>query len=293
MGIIPILFGHIWKNNMKTIVVTGATSGIGLEVARELLKQGHRVISGTRNMYNAENVRAALIKDTKNTYFDFYQVDFANFESVKQFAKNIEANYDRLDILINNAGTWEIVFQETVNGIETNLQVNHLSPMLLTLWLIPMLSKSRNSRIVNTSSGAHRRDILNLEDPEFRKTPYDGVASYSQSKLLNILFSLELTNRLQNTGITVNTVHPGYVKSSLFDKMGVRNWEGVPTADKGAQSALYAALSKDMEGVSGRYLYLNQEDYNLSLMAQDKFLALESWNLSMQYLRNFLPEIVV
>ncbi len=290
MDIIQILYGHTWKNNMKTIIVTGATSGVGMEIARELLRLGHRVISGARNMDKAEKVKAALIHDTKNTSLDFFQADFGNFESVKEFAGNIEANYEKLDILINNAGTWEMGFQETVNGIETNLQVNHLSPMLLTLSLFPMLSNTAKSRIVNTSSGAHRRDILNLEDLEFRKTPYNGIASYSQSKLLNILFSLELTNRLKNSGITVNTVHPGYVRSSLFDKMGFRDWEGVPEAKTGAQSALYAALSDDLEGVSGKYFYLNKEDPNISLMAQDKLVAAEAWKVSVEYLKDYLAE---
>jgi len=208
---------------MKTIALTGSTSGIGLEIARELLKQGHRIISGARNMQKAKLVKSELIEDTKNDKIEFYETDFASFKSVKQFAESIKNKYDAIDILINNAGTWEMEFQETFDGIETNLQVNHLSPMFLTLELIPLLKKSMHARIINTSSGAHRRDILNLDDLEFRKTVDDGVASYSQSKLLNILFSLELSERLGNTNITVNTVHPGYVKTSVFDKIVIRN----------------------------------------------------------------------
>jgi len=258
---------------MKTIVLTGATSGIGLEVARELLNQGHRVISGARNMQKAENVKSELIKDTTNSSIDFFETDFSNFASVKQLAYTIKNRYNAIDILINNAGTWEVEIKETANGIETNLQVNHLSPMLLTLELIPLLLKSKNSRIINTSSGAHRRDILNLNDLEFRTSQYNGVASYSQSKLLNILFSLELSNRLKQTNINVNTVHPGYVKTSLFDKMEVRNWDGIPDARIGAQSTLYAALSPEMEGVSGKYIYLNKEDPNISDLAKDNILA--------------------
>lgn len=278
---------------MKTIVVTGVTSGIGFEITRELLKQGHRVISGARNMKKARQVKAELIKNTENALIDFFEVDFANFESVKQFAGNISANYNAIDVLINNAGTWEVEFKETVNGIETNLQVNHLSPMLLTLELIPLLLKAKNARIINTSSGAHRRDILNLEDLEFRRSPYNGVASYSQSKLLNILFSIELTNRLKNTNIIVNTVHPGYVKTALFDKMGKRDWEGIPDASLGAKSALYAALSPDIEGTSGLYIYLDKQDSNLSAMATNKTLAIKAWDVSFNFLKDFtqFPEV--
>jgi NAD(P)-dependent dehydrogenase (short-subunit alcohol dehydrogenase family) len=276
---------------MKTIVLTGATSGIGLEIARELLKQGHWVISGARNMQKAKFVKSELIEDTKNDKIEFLETDFASFASVKQFAESIKNKYDAIDILINNAGTWEVKFQETFDGIETNLQVNHLSPMFLTLELIPLLKKSMHARIINTSSGAHRRVILNLDDMEFRKTVYDGVASYSQSKLLNILFSLELSERLGNTNITVNTVHPGYVKTSLFDKMGIRNWDGVPDAKLGAKSALFAALSPEIEGFSKRYFYLDKEDSNLSLMAQDKKLASQIWAISIPYFKDFVDDI--
>jgi NAD(P)-dependent dehydrogenase (short-subunit alcohol dehydrogenase family) len=272
---------------MKTIVVTGATSGIGLEVAKELLNQGHRLISGARNMQKAENTKAELIESTGNDLIEFYETDFADFASVIQFAEHIKANYNSLDVLINNAGTWEMEFIETANGIETNLQVNHLSPMLLTLELIPLLQKTAGSRIVNTSSGAHRRDILNLDDLEFRKSRYNGIFSYSQSKLLNLLFSLELKKRLADFDITVNTVHPGYVKTSLFDKMGARDWNGVPDAKLGAQSAVYAALSPEMAGVSGKYIYLSREDQNLSLLAQDEILAYKVWSLSLNYLIDF------
>lgn len=122
---------------------------------------------------------------------------------------------------------------------------------------------------------------------EFRNKAFDGVASYSQSKLLNILFSLELSGKLNNTSITVNTVHPGYVKTALFDKMGKRDWAGIPDAALGAQSALFAALSPELDGVSGKYLYLNNEDSNLSGMAQDKTLAIKAWVLSLNFLKDF------
>jgi retinol dehydrogenase-13 len=275
---------------MKTIVVTGATSGIGLEVAKELLNQGHRLISGARNMQKAENTKAELIESTGNDLIEFYETDFADFASVIQFAEHIKANYNSLDVLINNAGTWEMEFIETANVIETNLQVNHLSPMLLTLELIPLLLKTAGSRIINTSSGAHRRDILNLDDLEFKKSRYDGVFSYSQSKLLNILFSLELKKRLADFDITINTVNPGYVKTSLFDKMGVRDWNGVPSSRLGEQSALYAALSPEMAGISGKYIYLSNEDLNLSPLAQNEILAMKAWSISMSYLKDYTQQ---
>lgn len=276
---------------MKTIVLTGATSGIGMEIARELLIRGHQVISGARSIEKARKVEAGLIQSTGSTRIAFFETDFADFESVKRFADKINTTYSAIDVLINNAGTWEMEFIETKNSLETNLQVNHLSPMLLTLELLPSLLKSANARIINTSSGAHRRDILNFDDLAFRQRPYDGVATYSQSKLLNILFSLELSERLKQTNITVNTVHPGYVKTALFNKMGARSWDGISDARHGAQSALYAALSPELEGVTGRYFYLNNEDPNLSARAKDPMLAKKAWDLSFAYLKAFTDEL--
>ena len=273
---------------MKTIVLTGATSGIGKEVALQLLRSGHRVIANARDMIKADKVASELRKTSGNDNLVFFTGDFSDLRSVNEFADHIKADYSSIDVLINNAGTWEMKFNETKDGIETNLQVNHLSPMLLTLQLLPLLERSQNGRIVNTSSGAHRRNIIDLDDIEWRRKPYDGIATYSQSKLFNLLFSLKLTRLLDNTNITVNTVHPGYVRTSLFDKMGQRDWSGVPDAAQGARSALYAALSPELEGVSGKYIYLEKEDPGVSSLAKDEKLAEKLWSVSMSYISKYL-----
>jgi len=269
---------------MKTIVITGATSGIGKEVAIHLLKKGHRVISNTRNSSKSDRMKTELEKVTKDGELLFYEGDFSSFDSVRKFASKIRKNFRSVDILINNAGTWEMQFIETSDGVETNLQVNHLSPMLMTLELIPLLDASGNARIVNTSSGAHRRNIFDLDDPEWRNKEYDGIATYSQSKLFNILFSFHLEKMIRGKNITVNTVHPGLVRTELFNKMGPRDWSGVAGADHGARSALYAALSPEMEGVSGRYIYLENDDHNISEFAKDEYLAEKLWEISMRYI---------
>ena len=278
---------------MKTIVLTGATSGIGKEVALQLLRSGHRVIANARDMIKADKVASELRKTSGNDNLVFFTGDFADPRSVNEFADHIKADYSSIDVLINNAGTWEMKFNETKNGIETNFQVNHLSPMLLTLQLLPLLERSQNGRIVNTSSGAHRRNIIDLDDIEWRRKPYDGIATYSQSKLFNLLFSLKLTRLLDNTNITVNTVHPGYVRTSLFDKMGQRDWNGIPDAAHGARSALYAALSPELEGVSGKYIYLEIEDPGVSRLAKDEKLTEKLWSVSMNYISKYLSERLV
>ena len=283
---------------MKNIVVTGITSGIGKVVAQSLLSKGHTVIANARNTAKAELVKQELTAATGNGNLFFYEADFSSFVSVNRFAERIIVDFPYIDILINNAGTWEMKFIETYDGLETNFQVNHLSPMLLTLKLLPAFRKAEKARIVNTSSGAHRRNILDLEDPEWRTKNYDGIATYSQSKLLNLLFSLglqQLFTEKEWSNVTANTVHPGYVKSSLFDKMGQRDWTNVPNAEVGARSTLYAALSNDIEDVSGKYYYGHAEETNISTMATDESLAKRAWELSLKILsnKNALKEIAL
>lgn len=275
---------------MKTIVLTGATSGIGKEVALQLLLMGHRVIANARDLDKARQAASELQGKSGSNKLLFIKADLQDFNSVKNFAAAIGSESSSVDVLINNAGTWEMEFSRTKDGIETNLQVNHLSPMLLTLELLPMLEKSGNGRIINTSSMAHRRNICDFDDIEWLRKPYDGVATYSQSKLFNLLFSLHLKNRLVHMKTTVNTVHPGYVRTQLFNKMGVRNWDGIPDAAHGARSALFAALNPKLEGISGKYIYLENEENGISSLAKDEALAEKLWDVSMKYISGYLTK---
>jgi NAD(P)-dependent dehydrogenase (short-subunit alcohol dehydrogenase family) len=278
---------------MKTIVLTGATSGIGKEVALQLLRHGHRVISNARDLNKADLVASELKETSGNDKLLFLKADLADFSSVKAFADAIGTECSSVDILINNAGTWEMEFSMTKDGIETNLQVNHLSPMLLTLELLPLLEQAGSGRIVNTSSMAHRRNIYDFNDMEWTRKPYDGVATYSQSKLFNLLFSLHLKKLMVSQKTTVNTVHPGYVQTQLFNKMGARNWEGIPAAAYGARSTLFAALSPELEGISGKFFYLEQEEPAISSLAKDEALANELWEISMRYISGYLTKGIV
>lgn len=268
---------------MKKVLITGGTSGIGLELVKYFDKGNYQVYFTTRSQSKAD----ALIKEHKLKATP-YMVDFSSLQSVAELGKTLRADFSHLDILINNAGTWQMEFQETHDGIEMNFAVNHLAPMLLTLELMPLLKAASAGRIINTSSGAHRRDILQFEDIEFRQAPYNGIATYSQSKLCNILFSLHLSTLLKDTSTTVNTVHPGYVKSGLFDNMKARNWQGVPSSFEGARSAIYAAESPELEGVSGRYYFKEAEEPRLSALAQNSTAAEQLWQKSMPYLTSFL-----
>ena len=267
----------------QIVLITGGTSGIGEAIVRHFDDQeGYRVYFTARDEAKAR----ALTEDLKKS--QYLLMDFSRFETIVEAARELREQLPRLDILINNAGTWQMEFKETHDGVEMNFAVNHLAPMLLTLELLPALKESPAARVIHTSSGAHRRDILNLEDLEFREKPYNGIATYSQSKLCNLLFSLELKNHLAGSTVTTNTVHPGYVQSSLFENMGQRNWDNVPSSAQGARSAIYAATAPALAGVSGKYFYLEGEEQRLSPRATDADLARRLWALSERYLEPFL-----
>jgi NAD(P)-dependent dehydrogenase (short-subunit alcohol dehydrogenase family) len=271
----------------KTILITGATSGIGLAAAEMIAAQGHSVIFTARNSEKAIEVKDKLISITKNDHINFLIVDFASLESVKKLAQHILNEYSGFDVLLNNAGTWEMERKESIDGIEMNFAVNHLAPFLLTNLLLPTMLQKKSARIVNTSSMAHRRDILNLDDLEFKKQPYDGIATYSQSKLCNLLFTLYMQKMIKNSTLTVNTVHPGYVKTALFDKMGQRDWTGVPDSYDGARSTVFAAISDRIEGVSGKFFYHENEEQP-SPMALNEKLAHDLWEISLKYVKHLI-----
>ena len=268
---------------MKKVLITGGTSGIGLELVKYFDKGNYQVYFTTRSQSKA----ASLVQEHQLRATP-YMVDFSSLQSVVELGKNLRSALSDLDILINNAGTWQMEFHETHDGIEMNFAVNHLAPMLLTLELMPLLNAASAARIINTSSGAHRRDILQFEDLEFRQSDYNGIVTYSQSKLCNILFSLHLSKLLKGTSTTVNTVHPGYVKSALFDNMKARNWNGVPSSFEGARSAIYAAEAPELEGVSGKYYFKEAEEPRLTTLAQNPTAAEKLWQKSMSYLAPFL-----
>ncbi len=234
----------------KIILITGATSGIGRSAAEVIAKEDHHLIFTARDEKKAQQTMQDIIVSTGNKNVEYLLTDFSSFRSISESANEFKKRYDTLDVLINNAGVWEMERKESMDGIEMNFAVNHLAPFLLTNLLIPLLKKSKNGRIVTTSSMAHRRNILDLDDIEFKNKPYDGIATYSQSKLCNLLFTLQLQEVLLGTNITANTVHPGYVQTNLFENMGKRDWSNVPPASEGARSTVFAALSSLLDGVS-------------------------------------------
>ncbi|KRF98435.1 uncharacterized protein Dwil_GK28016 [Drosophila willistoni] len=243
----------------KVVIVTGANTGIGKETVRELARRGATVCMACRDMKKCEEARQEIVDETKNNNIFTKSLDLSSLDSIRQFVKDFKAEQSKLHILINNAGIMRGPRKLTQEGFEMQIGVNHMGHFLLTNLLLDTLKASAPSRIVNVSSSVHYLGKINTKDLNSEKCYSEGGA-YNQSKLANVLFTRELAKRLEGTGVTVNALHPGAVKTELG-----RNWTAgknfvlplisplMKTAASGAQTTLYAALDPDLEKISGLY----------------------------------------
>jgi retinol dehydrogenase 14 len=248
----------------KTCIVTGANSGIGKETALGLARMGASVVLVCRN---AEKGRAALAdiqRESGSSKLDLLIADISSQASVRALAAQILEKYPRVDVLINNAGTAISKRALSVDGIEMTIAGNHLGAFLLTLLLLDRLKASAPSRIVNVSSEAQRRARLDMDDIQFERRKYSGIAAYGQSKVLMNSCTFELARSLEGTGVTANCLHPGVVATniwhsgeadqSLFFKVLVRIFKPfMLDSKKGAEVSLYLATSPDVANVTGQY----------------------------------------
>ncbi|MBZ9749314.1 SDR family NAD(P)-dependent oxidoreductase [Deinococcus sp. HMF7604] len=263
----------------STVLITGATGGIGLVTARELAQQGHRVLLVGRNPSRTE--AAAQATGAARTFL----ADLSELRQVRRLAQEVAAQLPQLDLLVNNAGALYTQRQETREGIEQTWALNHLSPFLLTRELLPLLRQSAAPRVVTVASAAHAFGRLRLDDPEFRRG-YGGWAAYAQSKLANILFARELSRR--EPGLLSSSVHPGMVATGFAHNNGgwlSRAYRLIDrfalTPEEGAQTTLHAATAP--LAASGRY-YSNRREATPAPQAQDDGAALRLWSLSEAYL---------
>jgi NAD(P)-dependent dehydrogenase (short-subunit alcohol dehydrogenase family) len=216
----------------KICLITGATSGIGLETARALASQCMCVIIVGRNREKCE--RTVIINRirtaTGNSSVDYLMEDLSSQKDIRQLCAQFLSRYKRLDILINNAGAKIVKRQVTFDGFEMTFSLNHLAYFLLTNLLLDTLKKSGSARIINVASGAHGGcPRINFDDLQSEKG-YVGKVAYAQSKLANILFTYELARRLEGTSVTVNALHPGGVISDFCKNNGLVSWAKHVTA---------------------------------------------------------------
>ena len=261
------------KMENKIILITGASDGIGKETAKALSKQGHTLIIHGRNPQKTKAVYEEIKAETGNANIEYLTADFLSFAEIKRFADTIKQKYDRLDVLINNAGAQFTNKREvTVDGHEKTMAINLFAPFLLTNLLLDLLKKSPSARVVTVSSAAHKMSGKpDLNDIELKHN-YSMAKAYGISKLYVIWIMQHFVSEMKKAGInniTFNTVHPASAKSnlgrestkSLLAKIVYFLWRPImKTTAEGASSSIYAAISPELEGVTGKYFGLKGEE---------------------------------
>lgn len=266
----------------KTVLITGANSGIGKVAARELARMGATVVMVCRDKVKAEAALREVRSLSGNGHVECMLADLSSQAAIRALARDFMSKHTRLDVLLNNAGLYAPRRVLTVDGIETTFAVNHLAYFLLTQLLLGVLKQSVPSRIINVASGAHRRGRIEFDNLQGERS-YSGVMAYSNSKLANILFTRELARRLADTKVTANCVHPGVVATGIFNTTPrIINWLVQTFAmgpEKGAQTSIYLASSSEVEGISGKYFY-QQRQKMPKPAALDDAVANELWRVS-------------
>jgi NAD(P)-dependent dehydrogenase (short-subunit alcohol dehydrogenase family) len=243
----------------KTVVITGATSGIGEVAAIRLAEQGARIVFTARDKTRADDTMAALKKANPSADHALHMADLSTLSEMKRVAGEL-AREPRIDVLINNAGALFNKRQETVDGLEMTFALNHMAYFLITNLLLGKLKGG--SRIVTVASNAHRGAKLDFGDLQSRKG-YVGFPVYARSKLCNILFNRELARRITGSGVSANALHPGFVATRFGDNSGglmrtvlkVAKPIGAISPEEGAKTITYLASSPEVEAVSGEYFF--------------------------------------
>lgn len=258
----------------KTVLVTGATDGIGRETALELARRGCRVGVHGRNPKKVEEV-VQVLRRSGSPNAEGFVADFARLSDVRRLAEEVQARFDRLGVLLNNAGIFAQTRELTADGFESTFQVNHLAPFLLTSLLLPLLERSAPSRVVTVSSVAHQRGQLDFSNLQLERG-FTGYGAYANSKLANVLFTFELARRLEGKQVTATCLHPGVINTKLlregFGAMGA-------SAEQGAETSVYLALSPEVEGISGRY-YASSKEAAVASQAKDVEAQRRLWEES-------------
>jgi len=273
----------------KTCLITGATSGIGKETALALARLGATIVFTARDEERGKTVRKELIDRSSNNDIDYLFCDLSSLQSVKDCSQAFRSSHSRLDVLINNAGTWEKKRILSKDGIELTFAVNHLAHFLLTNLLLDLLKASAPSRVISVTSGLHGGTI-DFDDIGFERK-FRGMWAYRQSKLADMLFIKELARRLEGTSVTANCLMPGMVNTGLSRSSGIvsktifRLLAAKP--EKGARTSIYLASSPDVEKISGE-CFSKSRVASTSKESNDPELAKRLWDVSMGYVGKWL-----
>ena len=269
----------------RTILVTGATSGIGLVAARELAAMGAEVALVGRDPGRLDAALREVQGRTPGGRIHALRADLASLAGVRALAEEVRARFPRLHVLLNDAGGVSARREVTVDGLERTFAVNHLAPYLLTRLLADRLRESAPSRVVNVASVAHRHADLDFDDLQLARG-YRTMRAYARSKLANVLFTRELARRLGGSRVTANCVHPGAVATRI--------WSGAPwiarpvllvlkrfmrTPEEGARPLVHLAASPELEALTGAY-FEGRRQVEPSDLARDPAVAERLWDES-------------
>eukprot|EP01024_Parvocaulis_polyphysoides_P039053 TRINITY_DN35272_c0_g1_i1.p1 TRINITY_DN35272_c0_g1~~TRINITY_DN35272_c0_g1_i1.p1 ORF type:complete len:313 (+),score=39.76 TRINITY_DN35272_c0_g1_i1:72-1010(+) len=254
------------QQQQQHVIITGASTGIGFETAKAMAKKGYSTTLACRDLQRAQDAKIKILEDTPDADVELLELKLDNLQSVSDATKKLLDSEKEIDVLINNAGVMACPEMQTDDGFEYQLGVNHFGHFLFTYGLLPKLRKrDKKTRIVNVSSAAHVFGDMDFDDLNFRKTKYDGQKAYGRSKLANVLFTYELTKRLNaDDNCTVNCLHPGVVATELGRYMfpedkGINKYllRGIQMffkkPEEGAQTTIYLASSPEVENESSNY----------------------------------------
>jgi NAD(P)-dependent dehydrogenase (short-subunit alcohol dehydrogenase family) len=288
----------------KVALVTGASTGLGLETSRALASVGAHVVMAGRDRSRIDAALAVVQERVPGAELEAGEVDLASLDSVRAFADSFATSHDRLHLLINNAGVMYTPFEHTAEGYEMQFGTNHVGHFLLTNLLVPLLLADPSSRVVNLSSGGHMGSDIVWDDVNFERRDYDKFAAYGQSKTANILFSVELDRRLGDRGVHAYAVHPGMIATdlgrymtkadfqALMDRAAASPSGGMPaykTVEQGAATSVWAATAPELDERGGTYLADAEVSDQHAPWARDPESAQRLWALSEQMVGQTFP----
>ncbi len=260
----------------KRVFITGATDGIGKQTALELAKTGAEVILHGRNTARGRESIEEIIEQSGNRKITYENADLASLAQVNKLAARLKEKYDSLDVLINNAGVFKRGQTFTKDEVETTFGVNHLAHFSLTVQLLPLMLQSKQGRVVTVSSIAHSNSPKIPFDDLSEINSYIDYSAYSLSKMANILFSIELAERLKDTTVTSNSLHPGVITTKLLHEgFGISG----SSVEEGCKTSVFLAIDESLSDVSGNY-FINSKASDPSPLAFDPAIRRNLWELS-------------
>lgn len=273
----------------KTILISGATSGLGFEAAKQLAKQQHEIILLVRNKEKGEQAAKDIKAFSNNNNIHLYIANLASQKSIEVAANNIKKDFTKIDVLLNNAGSVFNNFQLSDDGIEMTMANNHFNYFWLTYYLFDLIKNGNDARIINVASDSHYQ-AKNIDVASFyeKNKRYFVLTAYEQSKLANVLFTYALAEKAKPYNITVNALHPGFVYTPIGSKNGNAFlgmiWSAASkmfglTVEKGASSHIYLASSVDAKNDTGKYFH-NCKAKKSSTISYDKSLQELLWKES-------------